>query len=72
MSGNQKKSNPPADSVSTDAPKPAANADAGQAQLQKQADEAAAKGYYGTVPDETPNSAYTVAGVTKARKDDAR
>jgi hypothetical protein len=32
-------------------------------------DEAAEKGYFGTVPDETPNEAYTVAGVVKAAED---
>lgn len=36
--------------------------------LQDAFDEANAKGYFGTVPDETPNDAYTVAGVTKAAK----
>lgn len=69
MSGNQKKPNPQVGSVSTDVPKPAAKDDAGQAQLQKAADEAAAKGYIGTVPDDDTD--YTVAGVTKARKDDS-
>ena len=55
-------------------PKPAsastsAKADHGKAEIQKAHDEANAQGYWGTVPDETPNEAYTVAGVTKAAKD---
>lgn len=31
--------------------------------------EATEKGFIGQVPDETPNREYTIAGVTKARKD---
>lgn len=38
--------------------------DAGEAEVQDKFDEANAKGYFGTVPDPTPNSAYSVAGVT--------
>jgi hypothetical protein len=32
-------------------------------------DKANEQGYFGAVPDETPNEAYTVAGVTKAAKE---
>jgi len=35
-------------------------------------EEADAQGYFGTVPDETPNEAYTIAGVTKAAKERKR
>lgn len=38
--------------------------DAGEAELQKQFDQEDAQGYRGVVADPTPNSAYTVAGVT--------
>lgn len=38
--------------------------DAGQAEVQKRFDEAAEKGYFGEVPDETPNENYTLSGVT--------
>jgi hypothetical protein len=38
--------------------------DQGQAEVQARMDEAHAKGYEGYAPDPTPNSAYTVAGVT--------
>lgn len=37
--------------------------DAGQAEVQAKFDEAAEKGYFGVVPDETPNENYTLAGV---------
>lgn len=37
--------------------------DAGQAEVQAKFDEAAEKGFFGTVPDETPNENYTVRGV---------
>ncbi|MCA1569315.1 MAG: hypothetical protein LC798_03125 [Chloroflexi bacterium] len=37
--------------------------DAAAANVQKAIDEAEAKGYIGTTPDETPNENYTVAGV---------
>lgn len=36
--------------------------DAGQAEVQKNFDEAAEKGYFGTTPDETPNENYTLGG----------
>ncbi len=38
--------------------------DAGEAEMQAQFDQEDAQGYRGTVADPTPNSAYTVAGVT--------
>lgn len=60
---------------STPSPKPAsASTDAlnakdhGQAEIQAAWDDANAKGYFGTVPDETPNEDYTVAGVTRKAK----
>ena len=34
--------------------------------------EANEKGYFGQVPDETPNSEYTVAGVTKKAGNDGK
>lgn len=37
--------------------------DLGQAEVQKKADEEAAKGFVGVEVDETPNENYTVAGV---------
>ena len=41
--------------------------DAGQAEVQKKFDEANEKGYFGTVPDETPNENYTLQGVTSGK-----
>lgn len=41
--------------------------DAGQAEVQAAADEANDKGYYGEVPDKTPNENYTVQGVTAGK-----
>lgn len=38
--------------------------DAGQDQIQQAFDEANDKGYFGEVPDPTPNENYTVSGVT--------
>ncbi len=38
--------------------------DAGKAQVQKQVDKENEQGFIGTEVDPTPNSAYTVAGVT--------
>ena len=52
-------------SVSTDAAK--AN-DHGKAAIQAVWDKANEQGYFGTVPDETPNEEYTVAGVTRKAK----
>jgi hypothetical protein len=40
-------------------------ADAGQAEVQEKVTKAEDKGYYGTVPDDTPNENYTLAGVNK-------
>lgn len=37
--------------------------DAGQDEVQRKFDEAAEKGYFGSVPDETPNEHYTLKGV---------
>lgn len=37
--------------------------DAGQAEVQAKFDEAEEKGYFGFVPDSTPNENYTLAGV---------
>ena len=42
------------------------------ATLREAMEEADAQGYFGTVPDETPNEAYTIAGVTKAAKERKR
>ncbi|HYH11733.1 MAG TPA: hypothetical protein VD789_05190 [Thermomicrobiales bacterium] len=42
--------------------------DAGQAEVQAVFDEANEKGYFGTTPDETPNEAYTLKGVTSGMK----
>lgn len=38
--------------------------DVGQAEVQAKFDEANDKGYFGTVPDDTPNEHYTLKGVT--------
>lgn len=42
--------------------------DAGQGEVQSNMDQATARGYLGAVPDPTPNSAYTVRGVTGGAK----
>jgi hypothetical protein len=56
MSDREKKTtNQKADSASTDA---------GQDEVQHTFDEANEKGYFGFVPDPTPNENYTVSGVT--------
>ena len=60
MSDTETKQSPKKASASTE---PNANPS-----LQAAFDEANAKGYFGTTPDETPNEAYTVAGVLKAAK----
>lgn len=44
------------------------SSDVGQAEVQANMDEATEKGYIGEVPDKTPNSAYTVQGVTSGAK----
>lgn len=41
----------------------AKNDDAGQAEVQAKVTEAEEKGYYGSVPDSTPNENYTLKGV---------
>lgn len=41
--------------------------DAGQAEVQKTFDEANEKGYFGEVPDPTPNENYTLAGVNAGK-----
>lgn len=41
--------------------------DAGQDEVQAKFDEAAEKGYFGEVPDETPNENYTLKGVTSGK-----
>lgn len=41
--------------------------DAGEAEVQAKFDEANEKGYFGEVPDETPNEAYTLKGVTSGQ-----
>jgi hypothetical protein len=66
MSEKQTSPSPKPASASTDAKKVA---DHGKAEIQAAWDEANEKGYWGEVPDETPNEAYTVAGVTKAAKE---
>lgn len=38
--------------------------EAGAAEVQAKVDEANEKGYYGEVPDDTPNENYTLKGVT--------
>ena len=44
-----------------------AGTDAGQAEVQAKFDEAEKKGYFGEVPDETPNENYTLKGVTSGK-----
>lgn len=39
----------------------------GAAEVQARFDEAAEQGYFGSVPDETPNENYTLAGVTAGK-----
>lgn len=41
--------------------------DAGQAEVQAKFDEAEEKGYFGETPDDTPNSHYTLDGVTSGK-----
>lgn len=41
--------------------------DLGQAEVQAIFDEAADKGYFGEVPDSTPNENYTLKGVTAGK-----
>lgn len=49
--------------------KASASTDVGQAEVQRVADEATEKGYFGTTPETTPNEEFTVAGVVKKAKD---
>ena len=51
--------------ATSDAPK--AGADVGQSEVTDAVNEANAKGYYGTVPDETPNEHYTLSGVIEGK-----
>lgn len=44
----------------------------GADQVQSRMDEIHAKGYEGTVPDKTPNEAYTVTGSVKAEQEKTR
>lgn len=41
--------------------------DLGAAEVQAKFDEAAEKGYFGETPDDTPNEAYTLKGVTSGQ-----
>ncbi len=41
--------------------------DAGQAEVQQNFDEANEKGYFGEVPDPTPNENYTLQGVASGK-----
>lgn len=50
----------------TDAPAKGAD-DLGASEVQAKFDEAAEKGYFGEVPDETPNENYTLKGVTSGK-----
>ena len=61
MSDTEKKPSPKKASASTE---PKATKGVNDT-LQAAYDEANAKGYFGTVPDTTPNEDYTVAGVIK-------
>ncbi len=47
--------------------KKSSSTDAGQAEVQAAFDEAAEKGYFGTLADETPNENYTLQGVTSGK-----
>jgi hypothetical protein len=58
MSDTEKNQSPKRASASTDAAK------ASKEDLQAAFDEANEQGYFGTVPDPTPNENYTVKGVT--------
>lgn len=41
--------------------------DLGAAEVQAKFDEANAKGYFGSTPDDTPNENYTLKGVTSGK-----
>jgi hypothetical protein len=49
------------------AEKKSSSTDSGEAQVQAAFDEANEKGYFGEVPDETPNENYTLKGVTSGK-----
>jgi hypothetical protein len=49
------------------AEKKSSSTDSGEAQVQAAFDEANEKGYFGETPDETPNSHYTLQGVTSGK-----
>jgi hypothetical protein len=65
MSEKQISPSPKPASASTDAKQVS---DHGKAASQAVWDKANEQGYFGTVPDETPNEDYTVAGVTRKAK----
>lgn len=63
--------NPKASSSTTKDAQPSGG-DAGQAEVQRIESEAEAKGFYGNVPDETPNEGYTLKGSVAAAKEAAQ
>lgn len=67
MSDTEKSQSPKKASASTDT-----SAKGSNDTLQAAFDKANDQGFFGEVPDETPNEAYTVAGVTKAAKERKR
>lgn len=64
MTENQKRADRPSSRMDDAANRAAPADDAGEAQMQAQFDKEAEQGYRGYHVDPTPNSAYTVAGVT--------
>lgn len=46
---------------------PSSEGDLGASEVQAKFDEANEKGYFGEVPDETPNENYTLKGVTSGK-----
>ena len=71
MSEKQTSPSPKQASASTESATPSVSGavERTKAEIQSAWDEANEKGYWGEVPDETPNEAYTVEGVTKAAND---
>ena len=65
MSEQEKKKTPAAAPPSTEEVKDAP--DAGQEEMQQIFDEANEQGYFGEVPDETPNEHYTVGGQAEGK-----
>lgn len=61
MATKKKKTDTPA----SDSPSPVS--DVGQAEVAKPFQEAAEKGYFGSVPDDTPPENYTLAGVVAGK-----